>query len=115
MPSRVNSSRFQQLVSILMDNAAKYCDESGDIEVSLSGKSRGKGVRLTVSNTYAEGKDVDYSRFFERFYREDASHNSAKAGFGIGLSMGKEIAERMGGKLKVSYAGVMISFVVELQ
>ncbi len=105
---------YQQLVSILMDNAAKYCDEDVMIEVTLSRKSHGRGARLTVSNTYAAGRDVDYSRFFERFYREDTSHNSVTAGFGIGLSMGKEIAERMGGKLLVSYAGVMISFVFEL-
>lgn len=49
---------------------------------------------LTVSNSYTEGKNVDISRFFERFYRQDESHNSGKSGFGIGLSMGKEIAER---------------------
>lgn len=103
---------FQQAVSILMDNAAKYCDEGGTVRVTLAQK--GKGVRLTVSNTYAAGKGVDYGRFFERFYREDASHNSAKAGFGIGLSMAKEIAERLGGKLRVSYAGDTISFVLEV-
>ena len=105
---------FQQLVSILMDNAAKYCDEGGEVIITFSDKGRAKGVKLAVSNTYAEGKDVDYTRFFERFYREDTSHNSAKAGFGIGLSIGKEIAERMGGTLKVNYSGAMISFVLEL-
>jgi signal transduction histidine kinase len=105
---------YQQLVSILMDNASKYCDKDGEIRVALTARSRGKGARLTVSNTYAEGKDVDYSRFFERFYREDASHNSSLAGFGIGLSMGKEIAERLGGDLKVSYSGDTISFEISL-
>ncbi len=105
---------FQQLVSILMDNAAKYCDESGEVHVTLSGRGRGKGARLAVSNTYAQGRNVDYSRFFERFYREDSSHNSAKAGFGIGLSIGKEIVERFGGKLQASYAGDTITFAVEL-
>ena len=105
---------FQQIVSILLDNASKYCDKEGEIAVKLSYINHGKGARLTVSNTYAEGKGVDFSRFFERFYREDASHNSATAGFGIGLSMGKEIAERLGGKLKVEYKGNMISFVLEI-
>jgi len=112
--ARSEKRSYQQLVSILMDNAVKYCDEGGTIEVILSGKPRSKSAKLTVSNTYAEGRNLDYSRFFERFYREDASHNSAKAGFGIGLSMGKEIAERMEGKLTVRYAGEMISFVFEL-
>lgn len=101
---------YQQLVSILMDNASKYCDEGGEIHISLSAHNRGKGARLTVANTYVEGKNVDYSRFFERFYREDESHNSKTAGFGIGLSMGKEIADRLGGDLKAGYNGNMIFF-----
>ncbi len=105
---KVDKQSFQQLVSILMDNATKYCDEEGKVEVRLVSPKRRKGIIFTVSNTYTEGKNVDYSRFFERFYREDASHNSTKAGFGIGLSMGKEIVERLDGKIKVSYAGDVI-------
>ncbi|MBQ7563270.1 MAG: sensor histidine kinase, partial [Lachnospiraceae bacterium] len=98
----------------LMDNAAKYCDKDGEIEVELHSRNRGRGARLTVANTYAEGTDKDYSRFFERFYREDASHNSKVAGFGIGLSMAKEIAERLKGELLVEYAGDKIRFLLEL-
>ena len=105
---------FGQLISILMDNATKYCDENGMINVELKRAAKGKSITFKVSNSYVEGKGVDYSCFFERFYREDVSHNSAVSGFGIGLSMGKEIAERLGGKLSVSYEGDMISFVVEL-
>lgn len=113
MHGRSEKRSFQQLVTILMDNAAKYCDDGGNVHVTLAPRSRRKGAMLTVSNTYVNGKDVDYSKFFERFYREDASHNSAKAGFGIGLSMGKEIAERLGGRLRVAYADEEISFVYE--
>jgi len=105
---------FGQVTSILLDNAVKYCDDKGSVSVKLSAGSRGKGANIIVSNTYAEGKDVDTSRFFERFYREDESHNSEKAGFGIGLSMAREITERMKGKIKVSYFGDMIYFTVEL-
>ena len=105
---------LQQVVSILLDNAVKYCDESGTIAVHLNARPRGKGIRLIVSNTYRDGKDVDTSRFFERFYRQDESHNSEKSGFGIGLSMAKEIVERMKGKLKVSTSNDIISFEVDL-
>lgn len=105
---------FQQTVTILMDNAAKYCDEGGAVRITLAEKAHGKGVKLSISNTYAKGKDMDFERFFERFYREDTSHNSAKPGFGIGLSMAKEIVERMGGTLKVNYEGDVISFQLEL-
>ncbi len=102
----------QQIVSILMDNAAKYCDDGG--QVSLELKARGKSCLLSVSNTYAEGKDVDFARFFERFYRQDESHNSGKAGFGIGLSMGKEIVEHMKGQLRVDWKDNIITFTAEM-
>ena len=103
---------IQQIVTILLDNAAKYCDEGGAVSVCLTRK--GKGAKLSVSNTYKAGKDADLSRFFERFYREDESHHSGKSGFGIGLSMAKEMAERLKGKLEVSYEGDTITFTVIL-
>ena len=105
---------LQQVISILLDNAVKYCDENGTITVKLETRSHGKGARIAVSNTYKEGKDVDTSRFFERFYRQDESHNSEKSGFGIGLSMAKEIVERMKGKLKVDYEDDTICFTVDV-
>ena len=105
---------IQHVVSVLIDNAVKYCDDNGDILVSLEKKSYRKGVRISVSNTYAQGKNADTEKFFERFYRKDESHNSEKAGFGIGLSMAKEIVERMKGKMKVSYSGNTISFTVDI-
>jgi len=105
---------LQQIVSILLDNAVKYCDANGAITVKFESRARGKGAKIVISNTYVDGKDVDTSRFFERFYRQDESHNSEKSGFGIGLSMAKEITERMKGKLRVNYSGDTISFTVEV-
>ena len=104
-----------ELTTILTDNAAKYCDEGGRVSVALTEGPRGKGARLTVSNTYAAGAGEDYNKFFERFYRADESHNSRKEGFGIGLSMAKEIAERLSGRLTVDYQGDTISFVLEVR
>lgn len=113
---RINGDKrgLQQIVSILLDNAVKYCDANGSITVRLESRARGKGAKIVITNTYVDGKDVDTSRFFERFYRQDESHNSEKSGFGIGLSMAKEITERMKGKLRVNYSGDTISFTVEV-
>lgn len=105
---------MQQVISILLDNAVKYCDGNGMIAVRLEARPRGKGARIVVSNTYKAGKDVDMSRFFERFYRQDESHNSEKSGFGIGLSMAKEIVERMKGRLRVDYKDGVISFTMDI-
>ncbi|HHK1112335.1 TPA: sensor histidine kinase, partial [Streptococcus pyogenes] len=83
-----------ELVTILVDNANKYCDPKGLVKVSLTtiGRRR-KRAKLEVSNTYLEGKSIDYSRFFERFYREDESHNSKEKGYGIGLSMAESMVK----------------------
>ncbi|MEE1113945.1 MAG: HAMP domain-containing sensor histidine kinase [Eubacterium sp.] len=104
---------YHELVSILVDNAAKYCDDKGQITVTLSRAGvTGKATKLTVSNTYADGANVDYSRFFNRFYREDTSHNSKKSGYGIGLSMAQKITEIFKGRISADYKNGVITFTV---
>jgi two-component system sensor histidine kinase CiaH len=98
-----------EIFTILMDNAAKYCDDGGTIRARL--ESHGKhGFRAQVSNDYKNGAGVDYSHFFERFYRGDESHNSKKAGYGIGLSMAEEATRLLGGKIQVEYKDGVITF-----
>lgn len=108
-----SDAQIRQLVSLLIDNAIKYCDEKGNIVVKLFEK--GKYVHLTISNDYAEGKDVDYSRFFERFYREDESHNTDKGGYGIGLSIAQSLVEKYHGSISASWKNGVISFHVSLK
>ena len=103
---------LRELVNILMDNAVKYCDENGTVDVSLSKK--GKNAMFIVSNDYAAGEGVDYKQFFERFYREDKSHNSEKQGYGIGLSMAESLVRMFKGKISVNYKKPVISFTVIL-
>ena len=107
---KANEAGLRELISILCDNAVKYCSDGGSIRVKLEGK--GHGSVLTVSNTYPEKEGMDYSRFFERFYREDESHNSEKKGFGIGLSMAEKLVEMFHGKISVHHKDGMIHFVV---
>jgi signal transduction histidine kinase len=103
---------LREVVSVLTDNAIKYCDDEGTIKVESHKK--GKKVFLSVSNTYAEGKNLDYSRFFDRFYRADESHNSEKKGYGIGLSLAEACIKGCKGKINVTYAEDTITFNVIL-
>ena len=100
---KATEDELYELVSILIDNACKYCDEDGQIFVTLTKAKRGKRARLTVANSYADGKNVDYSRFFDRFYREDESHNQKQPGYGIGLSMAESLVRIFKGRIWVSY------------
>ncbi len=105
-----DKTRLSELFSILIDNAVKYCDDGGTVRIEL--KARKKGLQYVVSNDFAEGKNADYSRFFERFYRGDTSHNSEKAGYGIGLSMAESITKMHRGRISVSWSSGVISFTV---
>ena len=59
---------------------------------------------------YVEGENTDYSRFFERFYRKDESHNIEKGGYGIGLSIAENIVERYKGDFKADWKDGRITF-----
>ena len=100
-----------ELVNILIDNANKYCDKGGTIGVKLMVHGiTFKKAKLVVSNTYRDGKNVDYSKFFDRFYREDKSHNSSVSGYGVGLSIAGNIINRHKGKIHVTYKNDIIYF-----
>ena len=105
---KMNPDLLTQLTVILTDNAVKYCDENGTVTVKLTQK--GKGIRLAVSNNYAEGSGVDYSKFFDRFYRKDESHNIDKGGYGIGLSIAEGIVSKYNGSINVSWKDGVITF-----
>jgi len=82
---------IRQLVSILLDNAIKYSDNKGIIEVSL--KKQNKKIELTVFNTVEHIEKGNHDIMFDRFYRADSSRNSQTGGYGIGLSLAKSIVE----------------------
>lgn len=109
---RAEATNLHELVNILVDNAAKYCDDHGTVRVDLGKK--GKYAVLSVSNDYENAVKSDTKRFFERFYREDESHNSGKQGYGIGLSMAEQIVKMFDGKINVSTKEKEITFSVTL-
>ncbi|MDD6154137.1 MAG: HAMP domain-containing sensor histidine kinase [Eubacteriales bacterium] len=109
---RADEAEIRQLLSLLIDNAIKYCDDGGEIGVAISQK--GRRLTMEVTNDYAEGEGVDYNKFFDRFYREDQSHNIDKGGFGIGLSIAQNLVERYKGKIQASWKDGRIAFTCTL-
>jgi len=105
---KTDEDRMKQLVRILVDNAIKYCDDEGRITVEL--KKKGRTAQLRVSNDFADGKDRDYSRFFDRFYRQDSSHNTEKGGYGIGLAIARDLVKALKGKIDVGWKAGVITF-----
>lgn len=105
-----NEKLLRELLSILLDNAVKYCDEHGTISAKLTRQKN--HACLIISNTYAE--KTDCLRYFDRFYREDSSHNSNKAGYGIGLSMAETIIRLHKGKITAHQKDQTVYFTILL-
>lgn len=91
---------IQQLVTILLDNAIKYSDERGHIELSL--EKQKNTIRLSVFNTAESVPKESIAHLFDRFYRADPSRNSRTGGYGLGLAIASAIVASHKGKIWAS-------------
>jgi signal transduction histidine kinase len=106
---------IRQIVAILFDNAIKYADSEGWIEMSLVRKNR--HVTFTISNSGPGIAGQDVPKVFDRFFRADRSRTHADGSYGLGLSIAKSIVDRLGGEIRVSSIEnefTTFSFTIEL-
>lgn len=97
---RGNEQRLRRLAGTLIDNACKYVDDGGAVNVSLS--RAGKQAKLEVRNTGAPISPEDLPHVFDRFYRADKARTGGAGGHGLGLAIARVIAEEHGGTLTAS-------------
>jgi two-component system sensor histidine kinase SenX3 len=110
---RGDRSQLVSVFSNLVDNAIKYSEIGGVVNVS----STIKGDEIMVSVTdYGIGiAERDQKRIFERFYRVDRARSRATGGTGLGLSIVRHIVLEHGGAIDIrSEEGVGSTFTVRL-
>ena len=89
----------EQILTNLLDNACKYTEPGGRIEVRVS--EDGGQVRLEVEDTGVGIPPEDLPRIFERFYRVDKARSRDLGGTGLGLAIVKHLAQAQGGEVSV--------------
>ncbi|MFG6380371.1 MAG: HAMP domain-containing histidine kinase [Lachnospiraceae bacterium] len=104
---------IEHLVSVLTENAIKYCSEKGKIQVKLY--KSGKTIHFEVRNEGDPLEASEMSRLFERFYRPDSSRSKNTGGHGIGLSIAKAVVTAHKGRIYVkNEKNNVVAFCVEL-
>ena len=106
-----SATHLQQLLGILLDNAAKY-GTPGVVTVSLQ-KSGGDNCVLCVTNPGRPIEKQEMGKIFDRFYRGDAARTEGGS-FGLGLPIAKSIAENHKGKIWAKAEPDGNSFCVQL-
>ena len=99
-----------QVLQNLINNAIKYNSpnnspnnlSSGWIQIQT--KIKGKSLFVTISNSSQDISISDRDRIFDRFHRADLARNRGVEGFGLGLSLSREIAIAHYGNLKLEPA-----------
>lgn len=107
----VNEDMMHQVWINLINNAIKYTDDNGRIDIIIDEfKDR---VVVEVKDTGRGIKEENVDKIFEKFYQEDSSHNSE--GNGLGLAIVKKIVELHKGTIEVkSKIGEGSSFIVTI-
>lgn len=79
------------ILSNLISNALKYCNENGDLSVLLSGND--KNVLLQISNSGVGIPKDEADKIFHPFFRSDITKTSDIKGTGLGLSIVKRLCD----------------------
>lgn len=109
-----DAEQMKRVVNNIISNSVKYMDKpKGNVQIRV--KDAGDFIQVEIEDNGKGISNKELTSIFERFYRTDASRNSAQGGSGIGLSIVKKIIEDHGGRIwansKVGQ-GTTMSFVI---
>lgn len=92
-----DTDMIYQVIYNLFDNAVKFTNENGYIEVAIH--EAGDFVQISIKNSGTGIDPIELSRIFERFYKVDKSRSLDSKGAGLGLYIVKMMVEMHGGRI----------------
>jgi signal transduction histidine kinase len=95
--------RLPQLLANLLNNAAKYTDEGGNISLSVAQLGTGIVVSVRDNGIGMDGEALE--NVFELFAQAAGPAHTVHGGLGVGLSLARSIAELHGGILEAHSGG----------
>jgi two-component system CheB/CheR fusion protein len=98
-----DSGRLSQVITNLVENAAKYTNPGGRITVTLAQRDDEAVLRVRDSGTGIAPENLE--RIFEPFTQSHDALESPSGGLGLGLSVVRRIVELHGGHVKATSGG----------
>ncbi|MFF2290737.1 HAMP domain-containing sensor histidine kinase [Peribacillus butanolivorans] len=95
----IDPSRFEQVLLNLLDNALKYSNEYTVTTIKAT-ESIGS-ISISIIDQGVGIPRADIPHVFDRLYRVEKSRARATGGFGLGLSIVKQLVEVQGGTISV--------------
>lgn len=99
-----DSTRLVQIVSNLLNNAAKYTNDGGRIVLTLDEKNGETSIRVRDNGLGIAAEMQE--RIFEPFSQVDHSLERSRGGLGIGLALVKRLVHMHGGTVEVHSPGL---------
>src|SRR5207302_118277 len=96
-------ARLTQVIGNLLNNAAKYTDEGGQVTLSVS--REGPDAVVRVRDTAAGLAPEMLPRVFDLFTQVERTLDRAQGGLGIGLTLVRSLVEMHGGSVRAFSAG----------
>ena len=93
-----DAEQLKRVINNIVSNSIKYMDKPHKV-INIRLRDVGDFVQVEIEDNGKGIAKKDLPYIFDRFYRADASRNSAAGGSGIGLSIVKKIIEDHGGKI----------------
>ena len=110
----VDPGAMRQILLNLLDNAVKYGPIGQEVRVVLERSSDRRVARIIVEDEGPGIPEGSRAKVWEPFYRLDRDATSAVAGSGIGLSVVRELATKLGGSATIEDSRQGARVVVEL-
>ena len=111
-PILADKDKFEQILTNIIENAAKYGDENSTIFIKT--EILNDMVSIKITNSGIEIPQNDYEKIFTKFSRIDNPLTRKVQGSGLGLYITKNLVAKMGGKIFVKSENHKTTFEIHL-